>query len=68
VENYRAEREATDLFQVDMARLCGCNPTTAWRWERDDLPVPQYARTVLKMWGMLTPEQRDDLFRWLMAQ
>lgn len=45
------------IRKADLTRLVGCNPSTTARWG-GDLPIPKYARTILRLLREADPATR----------
>lgn len=54
-------RSRAGLKQVELARLCGCHPTTVNRWENGGLSAPGYAWTICLTWSLLDEGQRAQV-------
>jgi len=65
MHSFRRRYRELGLFQIELAELCGVNPSTVWRWERGELPVPVYAETIVEMWSRLGAEDQRAMFRWI---
>lgn len=61
VDDIRAALAAADLRSVDLAELTGSHATTVSRWMNGKLPMPQYAKSILTMYMMMSQEQRASV-------
>ena len=54
----RAAMRWLSLKQIDLARACGVERTTVWRWQIGKIHIPHYVWTVL---ALLDEEEPDDI-------